>query len=335
MSGYSYGDLASSLNRSRLVAQTKASMDKYSYEVASNLKSDLSREVSGNFTPLASMERSLRSLESYQRGIGAADQFTTAVQSALEHVSVQMDSVATPLLGAGAVTNEATLNITSKTARAALDSVISALNTRTADRALFSGLATQDSPLASAEVLIADVKTHISGLTSADDIEAAVNAYFAVGSGDFKTNIYQGSDQYLNGFLLNDHERAMVDVKASDTEISDVLKGFVLGSLVAEGELDGDVDEQAKLLQKAGQQMFSAESGVSNLRASIGAEQAKIEAASTRNTAERAAAELAKSEIVSADIYDSAAKLSEAEVQLELMYTITARLSRLKLSDYL
>ncbi|WP_417250062.1 flagellin [Celeribacter sp.] len=335
MSSYSYGDLASTLNRVRLVEQTKVNLDKFSLEVASGLKSNISREVSGNFTPLASMERSLRSLESYQRGIGDAELFTSSMQTVLQHVSDQVDATAAPLLGATSATNTQTLQIASETARAALDSAMSALNTRVGGRALFSGLATQETPLASADTLIAEVKSTLVGLTTADDIKVAVDAYFAIGTGDFEMSIYQGSNQPMHGFLLNEHERANVEVTAADAEIRDVLKGLVLGSLVSEGELGGDVQEQANLLKIAGEQMYSAGVGVDHLRATIGAEQAKIEAASTRNTAERVATEQAISEIVSADIYASAAKLSEAEGQLELMYTITARLSRLKLSDYL
>lgn len=335
MSDFSYGDLTSTFHRARLVQQTKMNLDRYSLEVASGMKSDISREVSGNFGPLAAMERSLRSIESYQRGIGAADLFTSSMQTALQHVSDHIDSVATPLLGSASVKNAATLQITSETTRATLDSVVSALNTQAGGRALFSGLATQQTPLASAETLMADVRANLTGLTNAADIATAVDAYFAVGTGDFETNIYQGSDEAMRGFILNEHERAEIEVKASDPEIRDVLKGLVLGSLVAEGELDGNVQEQSDLLRLAGETMFSAGVGLDHLRATVGAEQAKIEAASVRNTAERVAAETAKGEIVSADIYESAAKLSEAESQLNLMYTITARLSRLKLSDYL
>ncbi len=147
--------------------------------------------------------------------------------------------------------------------------------------------------------------------------------------------MYKGSTSPKSGFVLNDYETANFDVTASSQGVRDTLKGLVLGALVSEGALSGDLDEQAKLMQTAGERLYGASGEMQMLSAQVGAQEAKVEAASLRNTAEQYATERAKSEIVSADIYDSAAKLTQAETQLEMMYTITARLSNLKLSDYI
>lgn len=335
MTYFSRGDLTTQLHRSMLVNQTKLNVEEYSMEISSGRKANLRKEVAGNFTPLASIERTLRTLESYKRGTDEADFVTSTMQNVLGVVSDQIDATAAPLLTASSASNQHTIAITSETTRAALDTVISSLNTRAAGSALFSGSATQSKPLEDAQTMMDSISAAISGMASASDIVTAVDDWFAAGTGSFETVMYNGATTSMSGFMLNDHEKATIDIKATNDEFKQTLKGLVLGSLVNEGALPGDLEEQSELMKIAGESLFQASADVEFLAAKVGAQQAKIEAAVTSNTAEKYAAERAKNEIVAADIYESAAMLSEAETQLQMMYTITARLSQLKLSDYI
>ena len=69
MNSLTIGDLSTVFRRMSLVNQTKTNLETYSMEIASGRKAELSKSLSGNFTPLASMERTLRTIESYQRGV--------------------------------------------------------------------------------------------------------------------------------------------------------------------------------------------------------------------------------------------------------------------------
>ncbi|WP_417258500.1 flagellin [Celeribacter sp.] len=335
MNSLTLGDLSTMFRRSSLITQNKTDLDTYSMEVASGLKADLSKSVSGDFTPLASMERSLRTFESYQRGINDAAFFGSSMQNVLGTVADHVDTSAGPLLNAASYNNAATIEITSTQARATLDSVVNAFNTRAGGRAIFGGAATQTTPLQSSEILMSEIQTAIAGAASADDILTAVDAWFEPGTGSYDTVMYNGSTSPKSGFVLNDQETATFDVTATAQGIRETLKGLVLGALVSEGALAGNIDEQAQLMQTAGERLYGASAQLQQLSAQVGTQEAKVEAASQRNTTEKYATERAKSEIVSADIYDSATKLQQAEAQLEMMYTITARLSNLKLSDYI
>ncbi|WP_439104627.1 flagellin [Celeribacter marinus] len=335
MNSVTIGDLSTVFRRMSLVNQTKTNLETYSMEIASGRKAELSKSLSGNFTPLASMERTLRTIESYQRGVDDAVFFASSMQNVLGSVAGHVDDAAAPLFNSATYNNSATMEITSTETRATLDSVVYAFNTRAGGRALFSGAATQTTPLQSSETLMAEIQTAIAGATTADEIITAVDAWFAPGSGSYDTAMYKGSASPKSGFVLNDYETASFDITASNQGVRDTLKGLVLGALVSEGALPGDLSEQAKLMQTAGERLYGASGKMQLLSSRVGAQEAKIEAASVRNTAEQYATERAKLEIVSADIYDSAAKLTQAETQLEMMYTITARLSTLKLSDYI
>jgi len=63
--------------------------------------------------------------------------------------------------------------------------------------------------------------------------------------------------------------------------------------------------------------------------------QARIDTATTRNTSEATALGIARAGLVQLDPYETATRLQHAETQLQLIYTLTARMSRLSLADYL
>ncbi len=72
-----------------------------------------------------------------------------------------------------------------------------------------------------------------------------------------------------------------------------------------------------------------------SLRAVVGDAEAAIERARVRNGAELAAADLARATIVESDPFRAATDLQSVQGQLETLYAVTARLSRLSLTNYL
>ncbi len=117
MNSLTTGDLSTMFRRSSLVNQTKNNLETYSMEIASGLKADVSKSVSGNFTPLASMERTLRTLESYQRGIDDAVYFASSMQNVLGAVADHVDTAAAPLINSATYNSSATMQITSTETR--------------------------------------------------------------------------------------------------------------------------------------------------------------------------------------------------------------------------
>jgi len=71
------------------------------------------------------------------------------------------------------------------------------------------------------------------------------------------------------------------------------------------------------------------------LQARLGVAQERISSAEIRNAAESSALQIARSDLLAIDPYDTATALQATQTQLETLYSITARLTRLNLTDYL
>ncbi|MBU2889781.1 flagellin [Celeribacter halophilus] len=335
MSVISFGDMAASIRNMRVTTQTKLDLEKYGSEVASGEKYDLSASVSGDFSPLASIERSLRTLQSYDLAIKEADLFATTVQSSLGSISEHVEELSSVLLSASTNGDATSVSVAGTDARTRFDAVVSTLNTRIGNRSLFSGAATGETALISADEIMNDLVSAIAGSTSYSDVETIVDDWFMSSSGGFEMIAYQGSDTALFPFALGEHETVQVDFSANDASIRETLKGLALAALVDEGVLEGSVSEQSSLLRSAGETLMGVQAGLADLRAQVGAVEVRIEEASLSNSAMTFSYEAAKSEIVSADAYESASMLTQTETQLQLIYTLTARMSRLSLSDYM
>ncbi|MGR3292274.1 MAG: flagellin [Paracoccaceae bacterium] len=81
--------------------------------------------------------------------------------------------------------------------------------------------------------------------------------------------------------------------------------------------------------------MLNSEYALTILRANVGSAEARIEDATAQNSAEKFALEIARADITAIDPYQTATELEAVALQLETLYTLTVRLSRLSLSEYL
>lgn len=335
MSAIFFGDMGASLRNMRLITQVKQDLEKYSYEVSSGLKQDLGDSVSGDFTPLASIERSLRTFESYNLAIQEADLFASSMQSTFETISSHVSDMTSSLLTASTSGITTSVSVAAQDARARFDAVASALNTRVGDRSLFSGAATGKTALTSSENMMAALEVAVAGATTAADVEAIVDDWFMSSGGGYETLAYQGSDKAISSFSLGENEEIQLEITAKDNSIRKTLKGLSLASLIDSGVLSADLTEQAALLRSAGETLMGSQAGNADLQARVGTVEARIEDAKLTNSSMTYSFETAKSEIMSSDIYESASLLTQTESQLELVYTLTARMSRLSLADYI
>ncbi|AJE44831.1 flagellin [Celeribacter indicus] len=335
MSSISLGDMASTLRTMRFTTQVKQDLERYTSELSSGRKQNIAAAVSGDFTPLSSIERSLRTLASYDLSIREADLFATSMQTTLGTIASHLSDSATGLLTAAANGGETSISVAAGDAQSRFRSILSALNTRVGDRALFSGAATGATAFAPADDILADLQAVVASATTVSDVETLLDDWFMVSGGGFETTAYRGSTRHLSGFTLGDGESASLEVRGDDPALRQVLKGLALASLLDQGLFDGDPDARAQLLRSAGETLMGAQAGLTDLQAQVGSVEARIEEAGAANASMKYSYSRAKSDIVSADPEDTASLLQQTETQLELIYTLTARLSRLTLADYL
>lgn len=334
MTSIQLGDLAQSYQLRSENARLKREMSVIAEELASGRTADLTARVSGDLTPIAGIEHDLSRLAGYDTAVAESILLTDTLQQALEAVQSLTQDLSSGLLTVGSAQDVTAAHAVGIDARGKLETVVGLLGMQVGGRSMLSGVATDQPALAGTDVILDALRTATAGLTTADDVVAAVDAWFGPGGG-FETVGYTGSATALAPVAVGRNLDVEMGITASDPRLRDVLAGLALGALVAEGSLGSVPAEKIALAAAAGERMLSTQSGLATLRAEVGTMQSTLEKAGQANSVARHALQLARAEIVSVDPYDSATRLEAAQTQLEALYALTARLGRLSLTDFL
>jgi flagellar hook-associated protein 3 FlgL len=332
MTRISVGDASLTNILARQGADLRGQVQRASQEVATGKHSDLGAAVRGDFSPLLAIDASLSRLSAYKSNTTDAAFQTAAQQSAIAGLSQLAEGISTTLLSAKNFSTPVQIDTLAADAKGRLASAIGLVNTQASGRAVFSGVATDTTPLGSVDDMLTALQTAATGATTAGQVSAAVNAWFAdpLGFGAF----YQGGAS-LSPAPIAAGEAAEISTTATDPALRDTLAGFAMAALMDRGVLAGDQSERGRLAQQAGQQLISTGDARTTLAARIGTVEAQIEAARTRNGAEETSLGILRSDLGSVDPYDAATRLQTVQSQLESLYLVTARVSRLSLAEYL
>lgn len=337
MSFASLGDLAQHFQLRRQNVEVQKSIQSLTREMTTGVRSDLPKALGGDFTTLGAIERSLGAIKSWNVATSEASLFAGTLQESLGTVQDLGTGIASSLAASGSTASANAIDALAIDTKSRFQSAVAALNTQVTGRYLLSGSATDHPPLASADDMLAALQTATAGIATVNGVVAAVDAWFdaPAGSGGFLDLAYGGSAAPPGPFPIGDGESAGITTTAADPRIVTTLKGFAMGALVATGTLAGDTAARGSLLQNSGTRLLGAGNGLVAMRAEIGGTEARVAAAATRNAAAAGTLELARTKLVSADPYDTATALEQAQTQLQTLYTLTARLSKLSLADYL
>jgi flagellar hook-associated protein 3 FlgL len=332
MTRISVGDASLTNILARQGADLRGQVQRAAQEVATGKHSDIGKVMRGDMAPLLAVDASLARLAAYRTNTTDAAFQTAAQQSAIAGLSQLATGITTTLMASRDYPTPAQLSATAADARGRLASAVGLINTQASGRAVFSGGATDTVPLGGSEDLLAALETAAAGATTASQVEAAVNGWFAdpLGFGTF----YRGSTS-LSAAPIAPGEAADLSTTALDPAIRDTLAGFAMAALLDRGVLAGNAEERARLAQIAGQTLHRTEDARISLAARIGTVEAQIESARTRNAAEETSLGILRSDIGSVDPYEAATRLENVRAQLESLYLVTARVSRLSLTEYL
>ncbi|PWE33443.1 hypothetical protein DDZ14_04395 [Maritimibacter sp. 55A14] len=173
-----------------------------------------------------------------------------------------------------------------------------------------------------------------AGATTAADAAAIVEAYFTAPSGGFEA-AYLGDPASLDPVLLGEGESVDPGPTALAPELRAALSGLAMGALL-DGDLPGLAgSERGALARRGGEALFGAAAGLVTLRAQTGVAEERIERTGAENAAQRTALETARSGITDADPFTTATELESVTAQLEILFSLTARVSQLSLSSFL
>ena len=169
---------------------------------------------------------------------------------------------------------------------------------------------------------------------TADDVATVVTDWFATGGG-YDTLGYTGGAKAQSGPPLSDGETAPPLPTAEHEAIRTFLAGLAMGGLLGRAVLPGNAEEQGHLARIAGVHLMESDRKLVDLKASLGAFEGQADRARSEVMAESEALEIARIELIGIDPYEAAVGLQSAETQLQTLYAVTARLSRLSLVGYL
>lgn len=335
MNHLSLGDMAQSLILSRQGTSLKNAMQKLTTESTTGMVADQSARLKGNFVPIAGIEASLSQLDAYHSVTSETQVMTSVMQTALGTISDQASALGSALLSGASSGSTMQINALGEEAARRLDVAMSVLNIKLGERSLFSGQATNSAAVTSSHTMLTALEGAVtaSGAISSADVETAVNAWFADPNG-YTATTYQGG-AVLGPVPIGPDQTAQVDVTANDPAILQTLKGLAMGALLSRGMLAGSDVARADLVKRAGESLATSQSGLAQLGARLGTTEGMIENASTRNNSEKDVLQTARLNLLSVDPYETATKFQETNDQLQTLYTITARASRLSLVNFL
>lgn len=331
----SFGDLAQSQVLRHQTTKAKDDITRLSKELTEGKVSDTARHLSGDMGPLMAIDSSLARLNGYGAVTRELGLFAEALQTGLSTISEMAMQSATTLISATGTSSTTQVNAAVATAAATLNSTLSTLNTRFGDRTLFAGQNTTGQAVGTSDTLLTALETAIAtaGATDVATVEAAVDAWFAA-PGGYDGTMYLGAPP-LDAVPVAAGETVALDVTANDKALRGTLKGLAMAALVDRGLFAGQYDLRQGMAQRAGEVLLAGETDRAYLSAHLGGAQAQIDNAATRNESEATTLQIVRTGMVEVDPYETATRLQDAETQLQLIYTITARISRLSLADYL
>ncbi|KUJ77685.1 flagellin [Ruegeria profundi] len=330
----SIGDLARGMRLQTRSVELRNQIETLSYELVSGKVQDVSGRLDGDYSHLLDLDRSLSRLDAFKVSTAEARLFTDATQLSLTTVNDSVDEVAATLLSFGTSNQAVSHENASALARNELDTIMSALNQRAGGRSLYSGTATDVSPLASADTLLSALEGELSGHTSAVDIRQAAEDWFNDPAG-FDAVIYQGSDTALAPMQVSENESVQIPITATDPALKDAMRDIAVAALLSDDALNLPRDLRTSLFRQLGGDLANTQNQLVNLRGQVGSAQARIEQAATRNSAARTSLEFSRNELIAANPEETATKLQTVQVQLESLYSVTVRNSNLSLVNFL
>ncbi|MFT5741978.1 MAG: flagellar hook-associated protein 3 FlgL [Paracoccaceae bacterium] len=304
-------------------------------ELSTGQSSDLVAHLGNDQTRLLDVDRQLSLLKGYGRATTQTAQTLSLMQASLEQLDATRGQLASEMLAitsAGGASQRATA---AQSARGAFESIVSTLNGRIADKSLFAGTAVDSAAIASPDTIMAELSAATMGATTATDVMMAVDAWFDAPSGGFETLGYVGDNGPAQTRRIDQGATVSLDAKADDPALRDLLKAVALAVLVADGALAGDEAAQTELLQESGLRLMANATELTHLQARLGSTEGRVQDVVTRQSARQTTLNLIRNELTSADPFETAAQMQEVQLQLETHYTVTARLSRLSLAEYL
>jgi flagellar hook-associated protein 3 FlgL len=331
----SLGDMTRHVQLNRQTTDLKAQLGRLTEELSTGQAADLTRHLGAGANRLAETDRRLALNEAFERATRETDAMLRVTQEAMSRIDNARNRLANAAMTLTPTTAPGQLRNLSADAERAFASTVGALNTRFGAASAFAGEAPDGPALADPAAMLADLRAGLAGALTNQDVIQAVDRWFDDPTGGFATMGYLGDTGALPTRRIDEDLTVTLPARADDPALRAVLKAQALAAVATDPALGFTTQAQSALLIGAGTRALTAAQGLADLAAAVGQiEERAVEATATQ-AARKSALTIIRNDITTVDPYQTAARLTQVQTQLETQYALTARMQRLSLVEYL
>ena len=282
------------------------------------------------------------------------------MQNSMDSLAATGDSLLSSLIANG--TGDPGTHANIDQAKASLQQLVGSLNSSSGSRFLFSGAATDQKSIGFTTAGGDTADTYFDGSTAQDatataftaafgfsqdsasvadltesDLEAFLDGtfedLFATGAGGGWTQNWSSADDSTILNRISDSESIKTSYSANEEAFRNIAKAYVmLSDLGAANMNDG---ARQLLTSRAIETLSKGLNQLTQLQAEIGGNQARLELADQTLDARKNVLTISISDLEEVDQYEASTRVTGLQTLLETSYTLTARISRLSLLNYL
>lgn len=327
----SIGDQSQMFLSQKLAAHLRRDLERLTQEMGTERRQTLASPASGDLIQLLSLRRDITGLSAYKTAAAEAQLAAKTVQTVLERISTAASQSSVAMVAAGLSRSGAEIASAAADAEVRFTTLVHGLNAQAAGQSLFAGTATDRPAMAEPAPILAALQTATNGAANAADLQASLEAWFLSPGGGYESMALQGNQQVLS-YRISAGEDVSLGVTAGDPALRRALLGLAMAALAPKL---ADIGQQATLMSAAGTSLIEAGADIIALRGDLGATEARIAQRAAQLDGEATALGLAEAELIGVDPFDTATALEATAKRLDALYMVTARLSRLTLSEYL
>lgn len=319
---------------SRTIASLRDQAEDTRYEAVTGRRADVTTARNGMVSELMQVEKSIADLDNYAESIALSEARADTIQQSLNvltEVGQGLADTVDMLLTNG---TDANLQTVSERARGEFSTVVAALNSEFAGRALFAGDDAGGTAISDASSIFAASVPFLQGAVSSAAAYSALQAEFETPGGTFDTTFYQGGAGNAPLTEIAPGERVDYGVKADEGPMRRILFNTVVLAAAYDPANTIPDNQRRDLIARASSGLRSAVGEVIHVQSRLGTAEGRIASIKARNIATQATLSLRFNDLAGGDAYDAALRLTQIETQLETAYSTTARLSRLSLANF-
>lgn len=314
--------------------ETRARLDRLTEELATGRQFDTGRALSSDFSSFSRVAHDLRTLQTREDALSRATIWMDVAQTslgAIDDIGTRLSEALTS--GLNAPGTNSILNL-GAVGDGALADIVNTMARTDAGRAIFGNGDATGSPPFDLAVLQAETTALAQSATDVDSLLRAFDDYFAPG-GAVETGALTAYPADSVRFPLGSGESLSVSVAAGDEALRDAVKQAALVAALPDVGFALTAADKRTLSLDLPRRSVAAGASLASLRGGLGSVEARASLLSERLSDERAQLESRRTDAVGTDPFEVANRLQSEMSRLETIYAVTARRSRLRLTDYL